>query len=50
MDSFYKSGVEMDLTTLHYITFIKPFSVLPTEALLFDAEQFTNNYTNKVFE
>jgi hypothetical protein len=40
----------MDLVTLHYVTFVEPFVVLPTEALAFDSEQFTSNYTNKVSE
>jgi hypothetical protein len=50
MDSFYKSCAETDLATLHYVTCIELFDVLPTEPLSFDDEQFTNNYTNKVFE
>jgi hypothetical protein len=50
MDSLYTSCVETDLAMLHYITFIEPFGVLPIEALSFDAQQFTNNYANKVFE
>jgi hypothetical protein len=36
IDHFYKSYVETDLTTLHYITFIEPLAVSRTEALLFD--------------
>jgi hypothetical protein len=35
---------------LQYVTFIKPFDVLPTEALSFDSNQFTSNYTNKIFK
>jgi hypothetical protein len=40
----------MDLNTLHYVTFIEPFGMFPTDALLFDSEQFTNNSINKEFE
>jgi hypothetical protein len=40
----------MDLATLYYVTFIKPFDMLPTETLSFDSEQFTDSYTKKVFE
>jgi hypothetical protein len=50
MDYFYKSCVETDLATLHYVTFIESFNVLPTEPLSFDSAHFTSNYTNKVFE
>jgi hypothetical protein len=50
MDYFYKSYVETDLATLHYVNFIEPFNVLPTEPLSFDSAHFTSNYTNKVFE
>jgi hypothetical protein len=50
MDSFYKSYVETDLTTLHYITFIKLFGVFSTETLSFNSEQFTNNSNNKEFK
>jgi hypothetical protein len=31
MDPYYKSCAEIDLTSLHYVTFIKPLFVLPTE-------------------
>jgi hypothetical protein len=37
MNSLYTSYVETDLATLHYVTFIEPFDVLPIEALSFDA-------------
>jgi hypothetical protein len=47
---FYKSCTKMDLKTLHYVTFIEPFGVFPTEALSFDSKQFTNNSINKEFE
>jgi hypothetical protein len=50
MDPFYKSCVETDLASLHYITFIEPLIVLSTETLSFDSEQFTNNPINKVIE
>jgi hypothetical protein len=35
---------------LHYVTFIEPFGVLSIENLSFDYNQFTSNYTNKIFE
>jgi hypothetical protein len=50
MDFFYQSCVETDLSILHYVTFIEPFGVLPTEALSFHSDQFTSNYANKIFE
>jgi hypothetical protein len=50
MDSFYTSCAETDLPTLHYVTFIEPFGVLPLEATSFDTQQFMNNYAKKVFE
>jgi hypothetical protein len=50
MDFFYKSCAKIDLTTLHYVTFIEPFGVLPTEALSFDPDQLMSNYTNKIFD
>jgi hypothetical protein len=50
MDLFCKSCVETDLASLHYVTFIEPLVVFPTEALSFNFEQFTNNSINKVIE
>jgi hypothetical protein len=50
MDFFYKSCPETDLTTLHHVTFIELFGVLPIKALSFNSKQFTSNYNNKVFE
>jgi hypothetical protein len=50
MDCFYKSCVKMDLAMLHYVTFIEPFDVLPTEVLSFDDAKFVSNYTSKVFQ
>jgi hypothetical protein len=35
---------------LHYVTFVEPFGVLPTEALSFDDAKFVSNYTSKVFQ
>jgi hypothetical protein len=32
---------------LHYVTFVEPFGVLPTEAVSFDDAKFVSNYTNK---
>jgi hypothetical protein len=31
MDPYYKSCAEIDLASLHYVTFIKPLFILPTE-------------------
>jgi hypothetical protein len=50
MDPFCKSYVENDLVSLHYVTFIEPLAIFPTEALSFDYKQFTNNSINKVIE
>jgi hypothetical protein len=38
MDPFYKSYAEIDLASLHYITFIEPLAVFPMEKLSFDSE------------
>jgi hypothetical protein len=50
MDFFYQSCTETDLAILHYATFIEPFDMSPTEPLLFESDQFTSNYANKIFE
>jgi hypothetical protein len=50
MNHFCKTYAETDLTLLHYITFIKPLAICPTEALSFDSDQFMNNSINKVIE
>jgi hypothetical protein len=50
IDPFYTSCVKTDLASLHYVTFIEPLAVFPTEAQSFDSEQFTNNSINKVVE
>jgi hypothetical protein len=50
MDRFSKINTETDLAKLHYVAFIDPLIVSPTEALSFDSEQFTNNSNNKVIE
>jgi hypothetical protein len=50
MDHFRNSYVNTDLASLHYVTFIKPLVVLPTEALSFDSKQFMNNSMKKVIE
>jgi hypothetical protein len=34
----------------HYITFIEPLVIFPTEAMPFDFEKFTNNSINEVIE
>jgi hypothetical protein len=44
MDTFY------DLASLHYVTFIEPLVVSPSEALCFDSEQFMNTSINKLIE
>jgi hypothetical protein len=50
IDHFYKSYVETDLVSLHYITFIEPLAAFSMEALAFDLEQFMNNSMKKVIE
>jgi hypothetical protein len=50
MDSSCKTYVETDLISLHYVTFIEPLVVYPTEALSFDSDEFMNNNINKVIE
>jgi hypothetical protein len=50
MSIFYKSYVDTDLASLHYIIFIKSYAVSPKEALFFDSEQFTNISINKLIE
>jgi hypothetical protein len=50
MDSSCKTYVEIDLTSLHYVTFIGPHVICPTDALSFDSDQFANNTINKVIE
>jgi hypothetical protein len=50
MNPFCKSCIETDLPSLHYISFIKPLVIFPTEAPSFDSEQFTNNSINKEIE
>jgi hypothetical protein len=50
MDSSYKTYVKTDLASLHFVIFIEPLAVCPTEALSFNSDQFTNNTINKVIE
>jgi hypothetical protein len=50
MDSSYKTYGETDLASGHYVTFIEPFVVCPTDALSFDSDEFTNNNMNKMIE
>jgi hypothetical protein len=50
MDRFCKINTKTDVTTLHYVAFIEPLTIFPTEALSFDSKQFTNNFINKVIE
>jgi hypothetical protein len=47
----YKSCTEMGLITLHYVIFIELFlRVAKQRSYHSHSEQFTNNYTNKIFE
>jgi hypothetical protein len=50
MNIFFKSYIDTNLASLHYVTFIKPLAVFPMEALSFDCEHFTNTSINKVIE
>jgi hypothetical protein len=50
MDYFCKTCVKIDMDTLHYVTFIEPLVVIPTQALSFDSEQITNTSIDKVIE
>jgi hypothetical protein len=38
MDSSCKTYVKTDLASLHYVTFIEPLVVCPTEALSFELQ------------
>jgi hypothetical protein len=40
MDPFCKSYAEIDLASLHYVTFIEPLVIIPMESLSFGFEQF----------
>jgi hypothetical protein len=50
MDSFSKPYAEIDLVSLHYVTFIDPLAVMSTESLSFGFERFMNNSINKLIE
>jgi hypothetical protein len=50
MVCLYQTCAGTDLAMLHYVTFIEPFDVLPTESLSFDCNQITLSYENKIFE
>jgi hypothetical protein len=50
MDYFYISYIKTDLAMLHYVTFIKPIAVSPTEVLSFDSDALTTNSMKKVVE
>jgi hypothetical protein len=50
MDQFYKSCMKTDLASLHYVTFIEPLAIFPTEVVSFAPEQFINNSINKVVQ
>jgi hypothetical protein len=49
-NTFWKSYIDTDLASLHYITFIEPFTVSPKEVLSFDSKQFMNTSINKLIE
>jgi hypothetical protein len=46
MDPCSRAYVEIDLISLHYVTFINP----PTESLFLGSEWFMNNSINKLIE
>jgi hypothetical protein len=50
MDPFCKSYVKVDLSSLHYVTFIESFVVMPTKSLSLSPEQFMNNSINKLIK
>jgi hypothetical protein len=50
MDPSCNSYADTNLASLHYVRFIEPLVVLPTEELSFDSKQFTNNLMEKVIE
>jgi hypothetical protein len=47
---FYKSNVRDDLALLHYVTFIEPLVVVPSEALSFTSVSFHNNSNKEVLQ
>jgi hypothetical protein len=50
MNLFCKSYDKTDLASLHYVIFIEPLAVMPTEFLSFACEQFMNNSVIKLIE
>jgi hypothetical protein len=44
MNSFY------DLASVHYVTFIEPLDISPSEAMCFDSKEFRNTCINKLIE
>jgi hypothetical protein len=50
MDTFCKSYGATNLASLHYVTFIEPFAILPMEAMPFDFEYFRNNSIDKMID
>jgi hypothetical protein len=50
MNIFSKSYTTSDLASLHYVKFIEPLAISPSEALSFDSEQFMNISINKLIQ
>jgi hypothetical protein len=50
IDPFCKAYAEIDLTSLHYLTFIEPLVVMPMESLSFGSQRVMNNSINKLIE
>jgi hypothetical protein len=50
MGPFCKLYAEIDLASLHYVTFLKPLAVISTESVSFDLDQFMNNPIDKLIE
>jgi hypothetical protein len=50
MDPFCKSYAQIDLASLHYITFIEPHIIIPMESLSFGLDHFMNKSINVLIE
>jgi hypothetical protein len=50
MNPFRNSYADTNLASLHYVTFIEPLAILPTETFSFDSKQVINNSMKKVIE
>jgi hypothetical protein len=42
--------MHIDLTLLHYVTFIEPHVIIPTESLSFGLDQFMNKSIDELME